>query len=67
MVSLCQVEVSLRPGFTMQGDINMGGYEVIGVTSVPSFNNSLVNKKYVDDEVQAVRGGMTDDSSTRRR
>ena len=46
-------------GFTMKGDINMGGYEVIGVTSVPSFNNSLVNKKYVDDEVAAVNGGIS--------
>ncbi len=45
-------------GFTMKGDINMGGYEVIGVTSVPSFNNSLVSKKYVDDEVAAVNGGI---------
>ncbi len=45
-------------GITMKGDINMGGYEVIGVTSVPSFNNSLVNKKYVDDEVLAVSGGI---------
>ncbi len=45
-------------GFTMKGDINIGGYEVIGVTSVPSFNNSLVNKKYVDDEVAAVNGGI---------
>ena len=43
----------------MKGDINMGGYEVIGVTSVPSFNNSLVNKKYVDDEVAAVNGGIS--------
>ncbi len=46
-------------GFTMKGDINIGGYEVIGVTSVPSFNNSLVNKKYVDDEVAAVNGGIS--------
>ncbi len=46
-------------GFTMKGDINMGGYEVIGVTSVPSFNNSLVNKKYVDDEVAAVNSGIS--------
>ncbi len=46
-------------GFTMKGDINMGGYEVIGVTSVPSFNNSLANKKYVDDEVAAVNGGIS--------
>jgi hypothetical protein len=47
----------------MTGDINMGGYEVIGVTSVPSFNNSLVNKKYVDDEITSglagVSGGIT--------
>ncbi len=47
-----------KSGGTMKGDINMGGYEVIGVTSVPSFNNSLVNKKYVDDEVLAVSGGI---------
>ena len=46
-------------GFTMKGDINMGGYEVIGVTSVPSFNNSLVNKKYVDDSIAAVSGGIS--------
>ena len=32
---------------------------MIGVTSVPSFNNSLVNKKYVDDEVAAVNGGIS--------
>ncbi len=41
----------LKSGGTMSGDINMGGFEVIGVTSVPSFNNFLVNKKYVDDEI----------------
>ncbi len=46
-------------GFTMKGDINMGGYEVIGVTSVPSFNNSLVNKKYVDDSITAINGGIS--------
>ena len=44
---------------TMTGDINMGGYEVIGVTSVPSFNNALVNKKYVDDSVSAITSGIT--------
>ncbi len=48
-----------KSGGTMTGDINMGGYEVIGVTSVPSFNNSLVNKKYVDDEVAAVTRGIS--------
>ena len=46
-------------GFTMKGDINMGGYEVIGVTSVPSFNNSLVSKKYVDDSIAAINGGIS--------
>ncbi len=29
------------------------------MTSVPSFNNSLVNKKYVDDEVSAVSSGIS--------
>ena len=48
-----------KSGGTMTGDINMGGFEVIGVTSVPSFNNSLVNKKYVDDEITAVSGGIS--------
>ena len=48
-----------KSGGTMTGDINMGGYEVIGVTSVPSFNNSLVNKKYVDDEVAAITTGIS--------
>ncbi len=37
----------------------MNGYEVIGVTSVPSFNNSLVNKKYVDDEITAASSGIS--------
>ena len=45
--------------FTMKGDINMGGYEVIGVTSVPSFDNSLMNKKFVDDSIAAVNGGIS--------
>ncbi len=46
-------------GFTMKGDINMGGYKVIGVTSGTSFNNSLVNKKYVDDSIATVSGGIS--------
>ena len=46
-------------GGTMTGDINMGGYEVYGVTSVPSFNNALVNKKYVDDSISALGSGIT--------
>ncbi len=46
-------------GFTMQGDINMGGYEVIGVTSFPSFNNSLTNKKYVDYKITSGLAGVS--------
>ncbi len=44
----------------MQGDINMGGYEVIGLSVVPFFNNSAASKKYVDDEIIAgVSGGIS--------
>ena len=46
-------------GFTMQGDINMGGYEVIGVTSFPSFNNSLTNKKCVDYKITSGLAGVS--------
>ncbi len=46
-------------GFTMQGDINMGGYEVIGITSFPSFNNSLTNKKYVDYKITSGLAGVS--------
>ena len=43
----------------MQGDINMNGYEVIGVTSFPSFNNSLTNKKYVDYKITSGLAGVS--------
>ena len=35
-------------GFTMSGDINMGGHEVIGLDD-PSGDSSAASKKYVDD------------------
>ncbi len=40
-------------GFTMSGDINMGGHEVIGLDD-PSSDSSAANKKYVDDEVAKI-------------
>ncbi len=43
----------------MKGDINMGGYEVIEVTSFPSFNNSLTNKKYVDYMITSGLAGVS--------
>ncbi len=42
-------------GFTMSGDIDMGGNEVVGL-GVPSTNSSATNKKYVDDKVTTVGG-----------
>ena len=46
-------------GFTMSGDINMGGNEVIGLDD-PSGDNSAASKKYVDDEVAKITtsGGL---------
>ncbi len=46
-------------GFTMSGDINMGGHEVIGLDD-PSSDSSAANKKYVDDEVAKITtsGGL---------
>ncbi len=43
-------------GFTMSGDINMGGHEVIGLDD-PTTDNSAASKKYVDDEVAKVSTG----------
>ena len=43
-------------GFTMSGDINMGGHEVIGLDD-PSSDSSAASKKYVDDEVAKVNTG----------
>ncbi len=40
-------------GFTMQGDINMSGNEVIGLDD-PSSDSSAASKKYVDDEIAKV-------------
>ncbi len=44
-------------GFTMSGDINMSGNEVIGLDD-PSGDSSAANKKYVDDEIVKVGGGL---------
>ena len=44
-------------GFTMSGDIDMGGHEVTGLDD-PSDDSSAANKKYVDDEVVKVGGGL---------
>ena len=41
-------------GFTMTGDINMSGNEVVGLDD-PSGDSSAANKKYVDDEVTNVQ------------
>ncbi len=40
-------------GFTVSGDINMGGHEVIGLDD-PSSDSSAANKKYVDDEIAKI-------------
>ena len=47
-------------GFTMSGDINMRGHEVIGLDDSPSSDGSAANKKYVDDEVAKITtsGGL---------
>ncbi len=44
-------------GFTMSGDIDMSGNKVIGLDD-PSADSSAANKKYVDDEVAKVGGGL---------
>ncbi len=40
-------------GFTMSGDISMGGHEVIGLDD-PSGDSSATSKKYVDDEIAKI-------------
>ncbi len=40
-------------GFTMSGDINMNGNEVIGLDD-PSVGSSAASKKYVDDEIAKI-------------
>ncbi len=43
-------------GFTMSGDIDMSGNEVIGLDD-PSSDSSAASKKYVDDEIAKVPTG----------
>ncbi len=43
-------------GFTMSGDIDMSGNEVIGLDD-PSSDSSATSKKYVDDEIAKVPTG----------
>ena len=44
-------------GFTMSGDIDMSGNEVIGLDD-PNSDSSAASKKYVDNEVAKVGGGL---------
>ena len=54
-------------GFTMSGDINMGGHEVIGLDD-PSSDSSATSKKYVDDEVAKITtsGGLSQATADNR-
>ena len=52
-------------GFTMSGDIDMNGNEVIGLDDL-SNNSSAANKKYVDDEVAKVGGGLDQTTADNR-
>ena len=52
-------------GFTMSGDINMSGNEVVGLDD-PSGDSSAANKKYVDDEVAKVGGGLDQTTADNR-
>ncbi len=49
-------------GFTMSGDINMSGNEVIGLDN-PSGDSSATSKKYVDDEIAKVSTGGLDQAT----
>ncbi len=53
-------------GFTMSGDINMSGNEVVGLDD-PSGDSSAANKKYVDDEIAKVGGGGLDQATADNR
>ena len=44
-------------GFTMSGDIDMDGNEIVGLDD-PSNDSSAASKKYVDDEIAKVGGGL---------
>ena len=50
-------------GFTMSGDIDMGGNEVIELDD-PSSDSSAASKKYVDDEIAKVPTGGGLDQAT---
>ena len=50
-------------GFTMSGDIDMSGNEVIGLDD-PSSDSSAASKKYVDDEIAKVPTGGGLDQAT---
>ena len=49
-------------GFTMSGDINMSGNEVIGLDD-PSGDSSATSRKYVDDEIVKVSTGGLDQAT----
>ncbi len=49
-------------GFTMSGDIDMSGNEVIGLDD-PSSDSSATSKKYVDDEIAKVSTGGLDQAT----
>ena len=49
-------------GFTMSGDINMSGNEVIGLDD-PSGDSSATSKKYEDDEIAKVSTGGLDQAT----
>ncbi len=54
-------------GFTMSGDIDMSGNEVIGLDD-PSSDSSAASKKYVDDEIAKVpTGGGLDQAAADNR
>ncbi len=44
-------------GFTMSGDIDMDGNEIVGLDD-PSDDSSATSKKYEDDEIAKVGGGL---------
>ncbi len=44
-------------GFTMSGDIDMDSNEIVGLDD-PSNDSSAISKKYVDNEVAKVGGGL---------
>ena len=57
-------------GFTMSGDIDMDGNEIVGLDD-PSNDSSAASKKYVDDEIAKVSssssGGVLDQATADNR